>query len=105
MAFGTMVALSRRAREGGSWQVDVSLAACGHWLANLGRIEKPRLDPLADEFTAEELTRWTMKTLSPMGELTHLGPVLQLSETVPGWSRPPVPLGSDPLAWPAARDT
>lgn len=104
MAFGSMVALARRAREGGSWQVDVSLAACGHWLTKLGRVEKPELDLLADEFSAEELARWTMKTPSRMGELTHLRPVVELSETVPRWSRAPVPVGSDPAAWPEAEE-
>jgi hypothetical protein len=30
----------------------------------------------------------------------HLKPVVQLSETPPFWSRPPVPLGTHPPAWP-----
>ena len=32
MAFGAMMALARKAREGGSWHVRVSLAQTGHWL-------------------------------------------------------------------------
>src|SRR5205807_2589465 len=32
MAFGAMVALARRAREGGSWLVRISLAQTGRWL-------------------------------------------------------------------------
>ena len=39
MAFGAMMALARKAREGGSWHVRVSLAQTGHWLAGLGRLE------------------------------------------------------------------
>src|SRR5262249_25345635 len=38
MAFGAMMALARKAREGGSWHVRVSLAQTGHWLAGLGRV-------------------------------------------------------------------
>jgi hypothetical protein len=36
MAFGAMVALARRAREGGSWLVRASLARTGRWIADLG---------------------------------------------------------------------
>src|SRR2546423_586428 len=39
MAFGAMTALARRATEGGSWHVRVSLAQTGHWMRALGRID------------------------------------------------------------------
>ena len=39
MAFGAMTALARRATEGGSWHVRVSLAQTGHWIRGLGRID------------------------------------------------------------------
>ncbi len=39
MAFGAMMALARKAQEGGSWHVRVSLAQTGHWLTGLGRVE------------------------------------------------------------------
>ncbi len=38
MAFGAMVALNRRAREGGSWLVRISLAQVGKWIVDLGEI-------------------------------------------------------------------
>ena len=37
---------------------------------------------------------------SPFGRVRHLGPVLRMSATPPHWSRPAVPLGSHPPAWP-----
>ena len=40
MAFGAMMALARKAREGGSWHVRVSLAQTAHWLTQLGRLPK-----------------------------------------------------------------
>ena len=44
MAFGAMMALARKAREGGSWHVRVSLAQTAHWLTSLGRLaERLRL--------------------------------------------------------------
>ena len=36
MAFGSMVALARRVREGGSWLVRISLAQTGRWLLDRG---------------------------------------------------------------------
>ena len=38
MAFGAMVALARRAREGGSWLVRISLAQTGRWLVGRGQV-------------------------------------------------------------------
>ena len=38
LAFGALAALHRRATEGGSWHVEVSLARTGHWLRGLGRV-------------------------------------------------------------------
>ena len=39
LAFAVMAALVRRAEEGGSWHVRVSLAQTGRWLRQLGRID------------------------------------------------------------------
>ena len=38
MAFGAMVALARRAREGGSWLVRISLAQVGKWIVDRGEV-------------------------------------------------------------------
>jgi hypothetical protein len=45
------------------------------------------------EFTADEVERWSTVSKTPKGELRHLKPVVQLSETPPYWARPSVPLG------------
>jgi crotonobetainyl-CoA:carnitine CoA-transferase CaiB-like acyl-CoA transferase len=100
MAFGAMVALARRAREGGSWLVRISLAQIGKWIVDLGEVsESAALDAPA-EFAAEELERWSMVTDTPSGKLRHLKPVVQLSETAPYWARPSVPLGYHRAEWP-----
>jgi crotonobetainyl-CoA:carnitine CoA-transferase CaiB-like acyl-CoA transferase len=101
MAFGAMVALARRAREGGSWLVRISLAQTGRWLVGRGQVPEAQLKGVPKEFTAAELERWTMVTDTPMGRLGHLGPVVRLSETPPRWARPSVPLGYHPPVWPA----
>jgi crotonobetainyl-CoA:carnitine CoA-transferase CaiB-like acyl-CoA transferase len=94
-ALGALVALARRAREGGSYHVRVSLARTGMWLWDLGRTrgEAPGLDPA-------HLGSYLVETDTPQGRLRHLAPVLQLSETPPRWDRPAVPLGTHAAAWP-----
>jgi crotonobetainyl-CoA:carnitine CoA-transferase CaiB-like acyl-CoA transferase len=101
MAFGAMVALARRVREGGSWLVRISLAQTGRWLVGRGQVPEAELKDVPKEFTAAELERWSMTTETPAGRLRHLGPVLRLSETPPRWARPSVPLGYHEPVWPA----
>ncbi len=100
MAFGAMVALGRRVREGGSWLVRISLAQTGRWLVGRGQVPEPELKDVPREFTPEELKRWSTTSDTPVGKLHHLGPVVRLSETPPRWARPSVPLGYHPPAWP-----
>lgn len=101
MAFGAMVALARRVREGGSWLVRISLAQTGRWLVGRGQVPAADLKDVPTEFTPEELKRWSMTSDTPVGRLHHLRPVLQLSETPPRWARPSVPLGYNDPVWPA----
>jgi crotonobetainyl-CoA:carnitine CoA-transferase CaiB-like acyl-CoA transferase len=101
MAFGAMVALGRRAREGGSWLVRISLAQVGKWIVDLGEVPEAAARDAPAEFTPEELERWSMVTETPGGRLRHLKPVVQLSETQPHWARPSVPLGYNRPEWPA----
>jgi crotonobetainyl-CoA:carnitine CoA-transferase CaiB-like acyl-CoA transferase len=101
MAFGAMVALRRRAVEGGSWFVRTSLAQVGKWLVDRGQIPESDLENIAKEFTPAELERWSMVSNTPVGRLQHLAPVLRLSETPPRWDKPTVPLGHHQPVWPA----
>jgi crotonobetainyl-CoA:carnitine CoA-transferase CaiB-like acyl-CoA transferase len=100
MAFGALVALARRVREGGSWLVRISLAQTGHWLVGRGQVPENELNDVPKEFTPAELERWSMSSDTPVGRLGHLGPVVRLSETPPRWSRPSVPLGYNDPVWP-----
>jgi len=100
MAFGAMVALARRAREGGSWLVRISLAQVGRWLVERGEVPEAELKDVPKDFPQAELERWSMTSDTPAGRLQHLGPVLRLSETPPRWARPPVPLGYHQPVWP-----
>jgi crotonobetainyl-CoA:carnitine CoA-transferase CaiB-like acyl-CoA transferase len=100
MAFGAMVALARRAREGGSWLVRISLAQTGRWLVSRGQVPEDQLHDVPQDFTPKEIDRWSMTSETPAGRLHHLGPVLRLSETPPFWARPSVPLGYNEPVWP-----
>jgi len=101
MAFGTMVALARRTREGGGWLVRISLAQVGRWLVNRGQLPESAVKGVANEFTPEELKRWSISSNTPLGRLQHLGPTLHMSETAPRWERPVAPLGYHQPVWPA----
>ena len=100
MAFGALIALARRAREGGSWLVQASLAQTGKWLVDQGQVAEGDLQDVEEEFTQEEISRWSTESATPRGKLAHLGPALQLSETQPFWARPTVPLGHHEPVWP-----
>ncbi len=57
MAFGTLLALKRRALEGGSWLVRLSLAQTGHWLVGRGQTLVAEFERVVTEFTPAELER------------------------------------------------
>jgi len=100
MAFGAMVALGRRAREGGSWLVRVSLASTGRWIVERGLIDADSLKGVPEDLAADEIARLMMETETPVGRLRHLAPIVRMSETKARWTRPPVPLGTHPARWP-----
>ena len=101
MAFGAMVALGRRVREGGSWLVRISLAQTGRWLVDQGQAPADELRDVPSEFKPDEIAGWSTDTDVPAGRLTHLAPTLELSETRPYWLRPTVPLGYHDPVWPS----
>ncbi len=96
MAFGALAALHRRAIEGGSWHVRVSLAATARWLRGLPRVPDgfawptPAAEAFADCMVAME---------SPFGDLDLVRPPAEMSLTPARWDRPPVPLGTHPPCW------
>ena len=93
LAFGIQAALWRQATQGGSWQVQVSLAGVAHWLRGLGRMPqglaaaRPDLAPLLH---AEP---------SGFGTLRAMPHSVRCSHTPPGWRLPSMPPGSHPPAW------
>ena len=95
-AFGAMVALARRATEGGSWHVRLSLAQTGRWLQSLGQIEGGRRAP---DVTLDDVRDCLETVESPFGRVLGTSPAESLSETPPFFGRAPVPIGTDEARW------
>jgi crotonobetainyl-CoA:carnitine CoA-transferase CaiB-like acyl-CoA transferase len=95
-AFGAMVALRRRAIEGGSWQVRVALARTGRWLQSMGQVDNgqgafdPKIDDVRDGL---------QEMASGFGRLTCTQPVEQMSVTPPFWALSPKGIGVDLAQW------
>jgi crotonobetainyl-CoA:carnitine CoA-transferase CaiB-like acyl-CoA transferase len=96
MAAGAMTALARRAREGGSWHVRVSLAQTGHWLRGLGRVPEGLAAP---DPSQEDVADRLEDVPSGFGLLTMVRHAAELGETPVRWDRPAVPLGSHEAGW------
>lgn len=95
-ALGVMLALHKRATEGGSWLVRLSLVQVAHWIGGLGTVDASNVQA---ELADAEIAAITMETDGPFGRLRHLKPVVQLSETPSFYARPAEPLGSSKPEW------
>jgi hypothetical protein len=73
--------------------VRVALARTGKWIVDRGTVNP-------DAAPQDKMADLVMETPSPAGLITHLKPVVQLSETPARWARPPVPLGHHRPEWP-----
>ncbi len=93
-ALGTMIALLRRARDGGSYLVRASLCQTGMWLGRLSRSES-----LGEGLSPQLVSRYFTRSETPFGRLAHLGPIVELSETRARWALPTVPLGTHAAEW------
>jgi len=94
-AAGAMMALARRAREGGSYHVRVSLAQTGRWLAGLLRIEAAA--PGAPAF--DDVRAYLDEMLSSWGTLSHVRPPGALSTAPIAWTTPPMPADTAAARW------
>ena len=95
-AYGVLLALARRAREGGSYHVRVSLCQAGMFIYRQGKVA---LDSSANGLTRTEIEALQIFAQTVYGPMRLLRPVLQLSETPTGWERPTPKLGADEPKW------
>ncbi len=97
LALGMLTALQRRATEGGSWHVYVSLARTGHWLRSLGRQENGFAPGPANSEMPCDLLEISHSGFGLMNAVRHAA---IMSLTPPRWDLPVMPLGSHPAVWP-----
>ncbi len=93
-ALGTLIALRRRAREGGSWHVRASLCQTGMWIERMRRG-----DTAGEGLTPEQVQPFLTRSETAYGPLHHLGPIVELSETPARWTLPSPPLGTHAPVW------
>ncbi|MDE2182907.1 MAG: CoA transferase [Alphaproteobacteria bacterium] len=86
-AAGAMAALIRRIREGGSWLVQVSLAATAMWLQSLGRIDAASVPERWNPRNGLDAYLGSCET--KVGRFELLGPVVRMSKTPPLMGAPP----------------
>ena len=88
-AYGVLEALKRRATEGGSWHVTVSLGQTAAWFVRMGTpheigAEHPARDP---EIGYRLAAQFSEDVESDYGTLTRLKFPISFSDTEPAWSR------------------
>jgi hypothetical protein len=95
-AYGVLLALAARARNGGSYHVRASLCQSGMFIHRQGKVAFPGHDL---DLSSSELQVIRIESRPKSGPLRHLGPILRLSETAPHWTLPSPQLGGDPREW------
>jgi hypothetical protein len=91
-----MVALMRRARQGGGWRARVSLAQTGHLLQSLPRVADGMQHP---DLTPEELAPWMQAIPSSFGMVNAVAPVEGMHATPPHYALPPAALNAHMPSW------
>ena len=95
-AYGTLLALARRAREGGSYHVRVSLCQTGMMIYDQGKVSAL---PENLNLGLSDVESLCIESDSHLGRIKHLAPVLSLSETQPYWALPTPEMGSNNPRW------
>ena len=97
-AYGAMLALARRAAEGGSYHVHVSLCQSAMLIQRQGLRES--FADAAAGLSREKFEQFAVCDNGTVyGDLKSLGPVIKMSETSPVWSRTTPVLGSAAPEW------
>ena len=97
-AFGAMIALRKRALEGGSYHVHVSLCQSAMLMQREGLVMGFADAPgHLSEKVFEEYAVCDDNTV--YGDLKTLGPVIRMSESNPRWDRTTPELGSSEPCW------
>ncbi|KAF4468914.1 caib baif family enzyme [Fusarium albosuccineum] len=100
LAVGVMSAVYRRAIEGGSWRVDVSLAGIMKYLRSLGQYPGTSGFEAKDYEKPEDVPSAYFETKQTgFGEMTAIKHSATIEGCEIGWGVMPKPLGSDSPEW------
>ena len=97
-AAGVIAALRRRAREGGSYHVRISLSRAGMWYQTLGFFPTTDFDATQPEHRM--IPPRTVTGMTCYGQVLRLAPQVKLSKTPSRWREPLLEVrGSDKPVW------
>lgn len=96
-AYGVLLALKRRAAEGGSYHVRVSLCQSGMFIQRQGQ---GVFDPSLSGLSRPEAEVLQIAADTSYGPMRFLRPVVQMSETPARWARVTPKFGADEPRWP-----
>lgn len=99
LAAGVTAALYRRATEGGSYEVNVSLAGTMKYLRSLGQYPGKTGFDCKDPTKPGDVPEFLETHPSGFGSLTAVKHAASIKGAMPGWEIMPKPLGSDPPEW------
>jgi crotonobetainyl-CoA:carnitine CoA-transferase CaiB-like acyl-CoA transferase len=100
-AAGIQAALARRATEGGSYRVTVTLAQTTSFEMGLGLSDKAQLAAIEELGPEHQIQQPNLVTrMTPFGEFTRLGSQVEMSKTPESWADPILaPIGSSRPQW------
>ncbi|KAJ5701475.1 hypothetical protein N7488_009023 [Penicillium malachiteum] len=100
LASGIMAALYKQATEGGSWEVNVSLAGVMKYLRSLGQLEGKSGFQTPDYTSISDVPPEYLETrVTGLGEMTSVRHSAHIEGVEIGWDTMPKPLGSDKKEW------
>ncbi|KAF9879305.1 CoA-transferase family III [Colletotrichum karsti] len=100
LATGVLVALYKRATQGGSWKVDVSLAGVMKYLRSLGQYEGDSGFDSKDYEKPDDVPKEYFETRETgFGSMTAIKHSAHVEGVEVGWDIMPKPLGSDSPEW------
>lgn len=99
LAVGVQAALYKRYTEGGSYEVQVSLAGCMKYLRSLGQFPGKSGFDCKDPTRPEEVEEFLETKASGFGELKAVKHSATVDGATPGWEIMPKLLGSDNAEW------
>jgi crotonobetainyl-CoA:carnitine CoA-transferase CaiB-like acyl-CoA transferase len=99
LATGIMAALYKRATEGGSYEVKVSLAGVMRYLRSLGQYEGNTGFGRKDFKRPQDVQEYLETRQTGLGELQAVKHAARIQGLDVGWEHMPKPLGRDEAVW------